>query len=135
MKVLFDNNLPPSAARAINAVVEDEVVALREKFAANATDEEWLSTLGSEGGWTVVTLDKRILKRPAERAALRRSRVNAFFLKPGWLKPGWQKRTRLQLTAHLLLRWPSLQQTVTLVGGGLYFVPVNAGAKLEQHHL
>lgn len=132
MKVLFDNNIAPSVSESIDAVVADDmVVSLRSKFPASTDDVDWLGTLGSEGGWTIITFDRAMLKRPSERTALRRSGVNAFFL-----KPGWQKRTNLQVTAHLLLRWPSLQQTVKLVGGGsIFHVPINAGSKLEQHYL
>ena len=43
MKVLLDNNLSPKIAKALNELFypEHEVVALRDKFAGDTSDEEW----------------------------------------------------------------------------------------------
>lgn len=86
MKLLVDHNLPPVMARAIHLLVErdgHEVTALRDRFPPDCPDIEWLGRLGMEGGWSVLSMDHMILRRPAERVALNRARVTAYFLASG----------------------------------------------------
>lgn len=130
MKLLIDNNLPPVMARAVNLLVcgdGHQVIALRDKFPANTPDIEWLVALGGEGGWSILSLDQMISRRPAERLALHRSRVTAYFLASAWAKlPTTEK------TARLLLSWRKLCQTSTLIGpGGLFELPINANSTLR----
>jgi hypothetical protein len=40
------------------------IVALREKFAANVPDVEWIEALSIEGGWAVLTKDLRFRTHP-----------------------------------------------------------------------
>lgn len=131
MKLLVDNNLPPRLAKALNIIVEVDghsVTALRELFPENTKDIEWIEELGNDGGWTVVSLDMRITKRPAEKLAWRRSKLKGFFLAPGWASLGVEEKT-----ARLLLWWPKLVQQEGLVGPGAIFeVPVKSGSKLKQ---
>lgn len=130
MKLLLDNNLPPVMARAIHSLVTEDghvVTALRDRFAANTPDVEWLAALGGDGSWSILTLDQMIMRRPAERLALHRSGVTAYFL-----APAWAKLTTLEKTARLLLWWPKLCQAARLVGpGGLFELPLNAGSTLR----
>ena len=44
VRFFFDNNLPPRLARSLHVLVapEHEVIHLKEKFAANTTDEVWM---------------------------------------------------------------------------------------------
>lgn len=134
MKLLLDNNLPPVMARSIHGLVAGDghtVAALRDRFPPNTPDVEWLGGLGTEGGWSILTLDQMIARRPAERLALHRSKVTAYFL-----APAWQKLTTLEKTARLLLWWPKLCQATALVGtGALFELPVNAGSTLRPIRL
>ena len=69
MKLLFDNNLSPKIANAVKALCcgeKCEVVHLKEKFKADIKDEEWLSTLIEEGGWSILSID-RFKKNPVEK--------------------------------------------------------------------
>jgi PIN like domain len=129
--MLVDNNLSPLLAKAIDILVAPDghrVVALRESFPANTKDAEWIEALGREGGWTVLSGDIRITRRPAERLAWHRSRLKGFFL-----APGWSKMTNIEKTAKLLLWWPKLVAQELLVGPGAVFqVPVNPGSRLSQ---
>ena len=128
--VLIDNNISPRVAHAIHALTlpDDQVVALREKFLANTTDETWLHAIGEEGGWTVISGDIRITRQPSERRAWRQSRLKGFFL-----APGWSRYTNLQRTARLLLWWPKFQAQERLVEPGAIFqVPINPSSKLTQ---
>lgn len=130
MKLLLDNNLPPVMARAVHTLVAGDgyiAAALRDRFPANSPDIDWLAALGEDGGWSVLTLDQMIMRRPAERLALHRSGVTAYFL-----APAWAKLSTLEKTARFLLWWPKLCQAATLVGpGGLFELPVNAGSTLR----
>ncbi len=112
MKFLFDNNLPPSLARGLaqlSAREPDvaEVVALRDKFPANAPDEEWLPVLAAEGGWCVVSID-RFKKSAAERELVRRHGLTVFVLDPQWSKPYWVQ------AAQLVLWWPKILEVARL---------------------
>jgi len=102
LKFLFDNNLPPSLARGIGELSKfdpavEQVIPLRDKFAVNTPDPEWLSVLATEGGWIVVSID-RFKKSKAEREMLRRHGLTVFVLDPQWSKPYW-------VQAHNLVQW------------------------------
>jgi hypothetical protein len=131
LKVLVDNNLSPLFAQSIHVLVEpdgDEVVALRHRFPANTPDDVWISALGAAGGWSVLSGDVRITRRPTERLAWHQSRLKGFFL-----APAWSKLTNLEKTARLLLWWPKLRIQERLVGPGAIFqLPINAGSRLSQ---
>ncbi|WP_146193180.1 hypothetical protein [Maritimibacter sp. 55A14] len=58
VKVLFDHNMPPSIARALNELVTiegHEAHALREKFPENTSDIDYFNKLGRD--WIVVSKD------------------------------------------------------------------------------
>ena len=87
-----------------------------------------ITALGQEGGWSVVSGEIRITRRPAERRAWHHSRLKGFFL-----APAWSKMTTLEKTAQLLLWWPKLLAQEALVGPGAIFqVPANPGSQLTQ---
>lgn len=131
MKLLLDNDLSFRIAHSLHAIVSaegHEVVALREKFDPASTDEEWISALGREGGWAVLSGNVRITRNPAERAAWRRTDLVGFFL-----PRAWRKLHVHQQAAHLLLWWPRLVEQYGLVRGGAIFeLPVRPTSKLRQ---
>lgn len=88
MKFFFDNNLAPKIAKGLNVFVspEHQVFHLKDKFAANAGDSDWMKALGKEENWVIVTADIHIGKNPHEIAAWKEAGHTIFFLKPGWLK-------------------------------------------------
>ena len=58
MNLFLDNCLAIRHARALNAIIQPDghsVVHLRDKFAADKPDVEWLRELGREGGWIVIS--------------------------------------------------------------------------------
>jgi hypothetical protein len=109
VKVLLDNNLPPSFATALNALSEREgygsVHHLRDFFDPRITDVDWITELGNDRGWTAVTGDTRIRNRPHELAAFRAAGLVLVALSPSWSKLRfWDK-------AVLLIRcWPNIHQ-------------------------
>lgn len=134
MKFLLDNNLPPKLARAIHQLVEGEghsVVALRDRFSADAVDEEWIRLLDREGDWVVISRDrysKRMTSGAVERELLRGSSLVVFVLDKGWRAfHDWE------LAWRLIRWWPTLQQTAMTIEGGVgYRVPKDYRAHLKQ---
>jgi len=94
------------------------VVALRDKFQANALDPEWIPVLGKEGGWYVISID-RFAKGDAERHALRSSGLTVFRLDRQWSKQRYWAQTQ-----SLIKWWPRiLEQAQLMEGGGIIEVP------------
>lgn len=69
MKLLVDNNLPPVLGRGLGALFHGQhhVEHIRDKFGTGSLpDETWIEALGKEGGWCVLSGDRRIAtKRPS----------------------------------------------------------------------
>jgi len=87
LKVFFDHNLLPHLAHALNILLGpegDEVIHLTDRFPANAEDVVWMTALGDEGGWVVISADRRINRNRLEREAWRRSGLVVFFLTSQW---------------------------------------------------
>ncbi|MGI8795836.1 MAG: hypothetical protein ACR2IR_04495 [Acidimicrobiia bacterium] len=73
----------PQALRGAGRIVHTlaEVFGSREE---SVTDEEWIARAGAEG-WVVLTKDKRIRTKQAEREVVRRHRVRLFCVTKGGL--------------------------------------------------
>src|SRR5438105_11673959 len=87
MKFVLDHNLPPGLARALNELSKSEgheVYPLREKFAEDVKDHAWISALGRESEWAVISGDISIFKVEEARVAWREAKLTIFFLAPGW---------------------------------------------------
>jgi hypothetical protein len=131
VKLLFDNNISPRVARAINALIESDghmAVPLRDKFPAGTPDLDWIEALAKEGGWTVISADHRIRKNQAERAAWLQTELIGFFLEPALarLEP-------LQQSARLIFWLPILERQLGLIRGpALFALPLRATSKLRQ---
>ena len=118
MNVLIDNNLSPKIARALNELFypEHEVVALRDKFSANTSDEEWISELSASGRWVVISGDRRITRNNAEYAAFRNSHLVGFFLARGLYKASVAKQAE-----RIIALWGSMEALARTVEGGAMF--------------
>jgi hypothetical protein len=128
VKLFVDHNISFRVARAAHALYEPEheAIALRDKFAPNISDVEYIQALDAEGGWAVLTVDTGIRSRPAERAALLASKLTFFFL-----APAWQDFTVPEQAVRLIRSWPKMVQFFEVVGGALVELPINAGSKLR----
>lgn len=120
MKLLLDNNLPPALARALHELTirewenRHQVTHLRERFAANTPDTEWIAMLAQEGGWVVITHDR--LNKGLEREALKRAGLKVFFLDRGWKDHNfWEKATQL------VRWWPRIIEQAEGISGGAAF--------------
>lgn len=127
---MVDNDLPPRLARALHLIFEDdgdEVVALRDKFKReNLTDEEWITALGREGNWAVLSADRRIAKqRPSRELFIGAGLVGFFF------PPSLQKQTLAKQTARVLTVWQDLRDQVRLNANGCFEFPAS-GSRFRQ---
>jgi hypothetical protein len=129
MKFFFDNNLSPRLSRALNELEGQhghDVIHLKEKFDQKTADEEWITKLGSEGGWVVVTSDYRITKNPHEVLAWQESGLTVFFLRRAWTRVDfWQQAWQI------VKRWPDITKIAERnPTNARYLVPIK-GSRFE----
>ena len=81
MKLFLDNNLPPSLAKALDALIAPlhHAVHLRDKFPVYTSDLEWIAVLKHEGGWAILSQDQ-FRESSAERKALAESGLVVYWL-------------------------------------------------------
>ncbi len=121
MNFLFDANLPPSLAHAIRELCRIEpdvatVAHLIDRFSPATPDLEWIPSLGT--GWYVVSQDKFIKSRGAEREALRRAGHTVYVLDPQWATHRfWRK------AVQLVQWWPQVLDHARLTQGGVHRIP------------
>ena len=121
MKFFVDNNLSPKVARALDCLVgsSHSVTHLKEKFAEDTPDVEWMMALAEEGDWVVLSADTAISRNPHEVEAWKRSGLPIFFFKKAWLKQlFWEQASRL---CHL---FPQIMKLANRARpGDAYLVP------------
>lgn len=108
MRFFFDNCVAWRIADALAILVDrdgHEIVALRSKFPEDSADEVWLPVLGREGGWVVISGDRRIYTNPQRRKVWQSAQLTTFFLASTWLGPAFTER---QKAARLLARWDEI---------------------------
>lgn len=94
MNVFLDNCLPPAFAATLDGFIRfsghrafhiKDVVGLPK--GRHSTDLEWITHLQKDPeAWIFITGDKRVMKNPAERAALRSANLHGFVLAPAYQK-------------------------------------------------
>lgn len=129
MKVLIDENMSPRIARALAALFdgEHEIVALRDRFGPGIKDVVWMSQLSHEGGWIVISGDRRITRNKAEAMTFRNSTLVGFFLARGLYKAKATKQME-----RLLVLWDRIEQQTSLVAGGAMFELQIKSPRLRQ---
>ncbi len=106
VKILFDNNISPNVVKALSAVLPAQqcyIEHLRSKFAEDTPDQVWLSALGVEGGWAVLTRDNQMSRKPHEVRAWLDNGLVIFFL-----HSSWQNLDVPTQTGRLLIYWPRI---------------------------
>jgi hypothetical protein len=133
LKFLLDENLPPALARALNALSaanKHSVEHVRDFVPLQTSDVEWISKITSEGGWSVLSGDRRMLTRQHELKALTENKVTTFIFASGWSAlTFWEK-------AWLLVRWwPTVVALAcTSTPGSIFIIPYKQKPeKLKQH--
>lgn len=103
----------------------EDVIHLRDRFTANATDVEWITELAGDGPWYIISIDRFKKHHDAEREALRRAGHTVFVL-----DAQWSRHTYWLQCERLVRWWPTLVQSATLMTGGAFRVPWHYMAKL-----
>lgn len=120
MKIAFDEHVPPRALDAIRSLLEDkkhgdiEIVSARDYADPPATsDVPWLRKFKEDSGEVVITGDKKIRGRLAERQALIELGLIVFFVPPKWKNWRFMKQS-----AFLLLWWDVIVQVAKTANPG-----------------
>lgn len=130
MKLLIDHNLSPALAHPLQPLFPAHtIISLRDRFAVNVTDVEWMTALDADGGWAVLTRDLGIWRKPHEGLALDRSRIVFFFLSGN----AWKGFTVPETAARLIRLMPKIITQTDIADRGRFDLPINAGSKLRPH--
>jgi hypothetical protein len=98
VRFFVDNNLSPRVARALNCLVEPKqsVIHLKERFAPDTSDVDWMNALAVESGWIILSADTATSRNPHEVEAWKRAGHPIFFFKYAWLQQTvWEQASRL----------------------------------------
>lgn len=128
MKLLVDNNLPPLLGRGLGALFagEHEVLHIKDKFGTGSLqDAEWIELLGKEGGWCVLSGDRRIATKRPSRELFLRAKLIGFFLMPAVLDLKLHDQA-----ARILTLWPAMIATTGAISSGCFELPIKG--KLRQ---
>ena len=120
---LFDNNMPPGLAVAMQALHES-VFHLKERFAPNTADEVWLPAISAAGEF-FVTWDYRLKTTPAQCALIRRARAGGFILRLA-------ERGGCELTQQLIRQWPLIKRTARTTPRPFLFGVRSYGQRLQS---
>lgn len=121
VKVLFDHNMPPVIARSLHELIKidgHDAYALRELFSPKVDDVDYFDALGRD--WIVISKDLRNSRKKAERAAILRNKVVAFYL-----SPALQKKKVNEQAAAILWHWDKVVVQRSAVQNGLFQLPEN----------
>lgn len=121
VKVLFDHNMPPCIARALHELIRidgHESFALRDKFQTNISDIDYFKELGRD--WIIISKDLQNSRKKAERAAILRNNIVAFYL-----SPTLQKKKVGEQAAAIMWHWDKMLSQRSSLKNGLFQLPEN----------
>jgi uncharacterized protein with PIN domain len=119
----FDNTFPPQIAEILRILGVD-ACHLQDKFPANTDDVDWLPEIGTNG-WVVVTGDRGISKKPAERKVLEEANVVSVFM-----AKGFTTKPIFELVSLFIRWWPEIERAVGRVKPGTA-LEVNPNGKVD----
>jgi hypothetical protein len=136
VNVLFDNCTAPVLATTLDGFISTfghrafhikDVPTLPN--GRNSTDLEWISHLQRHTEvWAFITGDGRVLKNPAERAALRSAGLHGFVL-----APAYQKTPLHRVAATIIWKWPEIKAVTELVAApSMHEIPIGKASKLRS---
>ncbi|UJW75380.1 hypothetical protein [Rhizobium sp. SL42] len=135
MKVLFDNCTSPVFASTLHGYISHfghEALHIKDMsgltLGRSSPDIEWISLLKqAPERWMFISGDGRVLRNPAERAALRSAGLHGFILAPAY------QRSPLHLVAATLVqRWPDMLNLTDIVSApSMHEVPIGKHTKLR----
>jgi hypothetical protein len=84
----------------------------RTKFPPNTLDVTWIPEIGRRG-WVVITADRGISKKPAERKALEEANIISVFT-----AKGFTTKPIFELVSLFVKWWPDIDRSVQRVKPG-----------------
>lgn len=133
MRVFFDQNTSPRLASTLHGYISHDgheahhISTIQDlPRGRHSTDLEWIEYLRQGKDWIFFTRDRRILKNPAERGALKAAGIGGFVLADGF-KALPQNKT----ASILLLRWPEIENLFNTVEPWIYELPLQPGSRLK----
>ena len=99
--IFIDRSIPKGVALALQQV-RDDVVWLEDIFAHDTADTAWLPDVGARG-WLVITRDKKVKTRPAERRLIEQHGVGCFILSQQANLTRWEYLKLLAATLEKML--------------------------------
>ena len=126
---MVDECISPYLARALRELFYDThtVEHIRDRFPPQTTDREWIVALSNEGGWVILSADRRISRNKAELHAFRSSKMVGFFLS----RTVNAKPVHRQLI-RILQVWDGLEAQTKLVRPGAMFEISERGDKFRS---
>lgn len=133
MRVFFDNCTAPRLASTLDGFIShDGHHAWHMKHVPGlpnghkSTDIEWIEHLKRGKDWIFFTFDRRILKNPAEKAALKAAGLHGFILASGFMKMPMN-----EVASVLLWKWPEVENQFKSVDPAIYEIQVSRQARLK----
>lgn len=123
MTFFFDNTFPPQIARILSILGVD-ARHLQDDFAPDTDDVDWIPGIGRRG-WVVITGDRGIAKKPAERRVLEEANVIAVFM-----AKGFTSKPIFELVSSFIRWWPEVERAVSRVKPGTS-LEVNPNGKVD----
>ncbi len=119
---MVDNNLAPALGRGLGALFQGRhtVQHIRDKFSTGSLpDEEWIAALGKEGGWCVLSGDRKIAtKRPSRELFLRSNLIGFFPLRAVTDLPLHKQ------AARILNVWSAMEATEAAMDRGCFEIGI-----------
>ena len=118
MKLLVDANLPPRLGRGLGELFRGihEVQHIVDKFGrCNLADEDWVERLGQEGGWCVLSGDRRIATKWPSRQLFIGAGLIGFFPQPSVMKLDHARQA-----SRILAVWHRLEITAESMSSGCF---------------
>ncbi|MDB5410952.1 MAG: hypothetical protein JWL84_5864 [Rhodospirillales bacterium] len=134
--MLFDNCTAPILATTLDGFISasgDRAFHIKDvpglANGRHSTDLEWIGHLQRHPeDWVFITGDGRVLRNPAERAALRSAGLHGFVL-----APAYQKTPLHQVAATIVWKWPEIEAVTKLVAApSMHEIPIGKGKKLRS---
>jgi hypothetical protein len=135
VNVLFDNCTAPVLATTLDGFITHEghrAYHLKDvpglKGGRHAADIDWIEHLRTHNQvWIFISGDGRLLKNPAERAALRSAGLHGFVL-----AAAYQKTPLHQVAATLVWKWPEIVKVTQLVAPpAIHEISIRKGGRLK----
>ena len=115
---LFDT-LP---VRTLQPKIVDVTHRAYSDFFTLVRDIDLIAELSRQGGWIMISGDRRITRNKAEKQAFQNSRIIGMFLSPGLYKAPVLKQAE-----RLIALWPSIEKVAgSVTGGSMFELPMTS---------